>query len=93
MHISADVRIPVKSLKRTWGMSGALNCTTGPVAAPQVPCSVIAALLIVWGVGFWATREPRQGPRREWRGPGNCGSVPSGLLRRSAVGFISSGAR
>jgi len=26
-------------------MSGALNFTTGPVAAPQVPCSVIAALL------------------------------------------------
>ena len=43
VQMTADVRIPVKSLKRTWGMSGALNRTTGPVAAPQVPCSVIAA--------------------------------------------------
>ena len=50
-------------------------------------CSLFGVLV------FWATREPRQGLRREWRGPGNCGSVPSGLLRRSAVGFISSGAR
>ena len=29
---------------------------------------------------FWATREPLQGPRREWRGPGNCGLVPSGYF-------------
>ena len=29
---------------------------------------------------FWATREPRQSPRREWRGLGNCGSVPSGYF-------------
>ena len=39
---------------------------------------VFEQMLIVCGVGFWAAREPRQGPRREWRGPGNCGSVPSG---------------
>ena len=45
------------------------------------------------GCGFWATKEPRQGPRSDWRGPENRGSVPSGLLRRSAVGFISSGVR
>ena len=37
-------------------------------------------LFVIWHIGFWATREPRQGPRREWRGPGNCGSVPSGYL-------------
>ena len=52
---------------------------------------VFEQMLIVWVVGFWATRE--QGPRRDWRGPGNCGSFPSGLLRRSAAGFKSSGAR
>ena len=50
-------------------------------------------MLIVWVVGFWATKEPRQGPRSDWRGPGNRASVPSGLLRCSAVGFISSGRR
>ena len=41
---------------------------------------VFEQMLIIWVVGFWATREPRQGPRREWRGPGNCGSVPSGYF-------------
>ena len=49
--------------------------------------------LAFWVVGFWATKEPRQGPRHDWRGTGNLGSVPSGLLRCSAAGFISSGAR
>ena len=48
---------------------------------------------IVWVVVYWATKEPRQGPRNDWCGPGNRGSVSSGLLRCSAVGFISSGTR